>query len=56
MLLSALAIGYALCTYPRLDDGTLLMMCFAALNIALLSPVTLIALFPRLNWRTHGAA
>jgi hypothetical protein len=51
ILLSALAIGFALVTYPRLDDGTLLMISFAALNMALLCPVTFIALFPRWNWR-----
>jgi hypothetical protein len=52
--LSAAAIGFALITYPRLDDGTLLMIFFAALNIALLSPVTCVALFPRWNWRDSG--
>jgi hypothetical protein len=52
--LSAAAIGFALLTYPRLDDGTLLMIFFAALNIALLAPVTWIALFPRWNWRPPG--
>lgn len=52
--LSAAAIAFALLTYPRLDDGTLLMIFFAALNIALLAPVTWIALFPRWNWRTSG--
>jgi cellulose synthase (UDP-forming) len=57
ILLSAAAIAFALATYPRLDDGTLLMIFFAALNIALLLPVTLIALVPRLNWRSPlGAA
>jgi cellulose synthase (UDP-forming) len=57
MVLSAAAIVFALLTYPRLDDGTLLMMFFAALNIVLLMPVTWIALFPRSNWRgSHGAA
>ena len=52
--LSAAAIAFALLTYPRFDDGTLLMMFFAALNIALLTPVTFIALFPRWNWRAPG--
>jgi cellulose synthase (UDP-forming) len=52
--LSAAAIAFALATYPRLDDGTLLMIFFAALNIALLSPVTLVALVPRWNWRDAG--
>jgi hypothetical protein len=57
MALSAAAIAFALLTYPRLDDGTLLMMCFAALNIVLLTPVTWVALFPRWNWRPiDGAA
>jgi cellulose synthase (UDP-forming) len=51
IVLSAAAIVFALATYPRLDDGTLLMMSFAALNILLLAPVTFIALFPRWNWR-----
>ena len=55
--LSAAAIAFALLTYPRLDDGTLLMIFFAALNIALLTPVTAVGLFPRWNWRAeHGAA
>jgi cellulose synthase (UDP-forming) len=53
MLLSAAAIGFAVFTYPRFDDGTLLMIFFATLNIALLSPVTVIALFPRFNWRKN---
>lgn len=54
---SAAAIAFAVATYPRLDDGTLLMIFFAALNIVLLAPVTWIALFPRWNWRTPvGAA
>jgi cellulose synthase (UDP-forming) len=57
MALSASAIAFALVTYPRLDDGTLLMIFFAALNIALLTPVTWVALFPRFNWRqAHGPA
>jgi cellulose synthase (UDP-forming) len=51
IVLSAAAIAFALLTYARLDDGTLLMIFFAALNIALLLPVTWIALFPRWNWR-----
>ena len=59
--LSAAAIAFALLTYPRLDDGTLLMIAFAAINIALLTPVTWVALFPRWNWRgqaldVHGTA
>ncbi|HTM44627.1 MAG TPA: glycosyltransferase family 2 protein [Polyangiaceae bacterium] len=55
--LSASAIAFALLTYARLDDGTLLMMFFAGLNIALLLPVTWIAIFPRYNWRLpHGAS
>ncbi len=49
--LSAAAIAFALITYARLDDGSLLMIFFAALNIVLLAPVTWIALFPRFNWR-----
>jgi cellulose synthase (UDP-forming) len=57
MALSGAAIAFALLTYPRLDDGTLLMMFFAALNTALLVPVTVVGLFPRWNWRlAHGAA
>jgi cellulose synthase (UDP-forming) len=51
ILLSAAAIVFAVATYPRLDDGTLLMILFAALNIALLLPVTMVALVPRWNWR-----
>jgi hypothetical protein len=55
--LSAGAIAFALGTYPRLDDGTLLMIFFAALNIVLLAPVTFIALFPRWNWsKADGTA
>ena len=57
MALSAAAIAFALVTYPRLDDGTLLMIFFAALNIALLTPVTWVAFFPSWSWRSpHGAA
>ncbi|HXI60202.1 MAG TPA: glycosyltransferase family 2 protein [Polyangia bacterium] len=51
MVLSAAAIVFALATYPRLDDGSLLMIGFAALNIVLLTPITGIALFPGWNWR-----
>lgn len=55
--LSLAAVAFTLTTYPRLDDGTLLMIFFALLNVALLTPVTWIALFPRFNWRTpHGPA
>jgi cellulose synthase (UDP-forming) len=56
MLMSAAAIGFALLTYPRIDDGTLLMMFFAALNIALLTPVTWVALFPSFSWRDENGA
>lgn len=57
MLLSAAAIAFALLTYPRLDDGTWLMIFFAALNIVLLMPVTWVAFFPRFSWRpAYGAA
>lgn len=49
--LSAAAIAFAVSTYARLDDGSLLMIFFAALNIALLVPVSWIAVFPRWNWR-----
>jgi len=55
--LSAAAVVFALATYPRLDDGSRLMIGFAVLNIALLTPVTWVALFPRWNWRRpHGAS
>jgi cellulose synthase (UDP-forming) len=57
MFLSAAAVAFALITYPRIDDGTMLMICFACLNIVLLAPVTCVALFPRWNWRpVRGAA
>jgi hypothetical protein len=57
MVLSAAAVAFALLTYPRIDDGTMLMIFFACLNIVLLAPVTFVALFPRWNWRpVRGAA
>jgi len=54
--LSAAAIVFALATYARLDDGTWLMMGFAALNILTLAPITVLGLFPQLNGRGYGTA
>ncbi len=55
--LSAAAIAFALSTFARLDDGTWLMMGFAAVNIVTLAPVVLLGVFPQLNGRRpHGAA
>jgi cellulose synthase (UDP-forming) len=56
MALSAAAVLFALLTYPRIDDGSLLMMAFASLNIVLLAPVTAVALCPRWNWRIGDGA
>jgi cellulose synthase (UDP-forming) len=54
---SVAAVVFALLTYPRLDDGTLLMIFFASLNVLLLLPVSVIALVPGANWRSpRGAA
>jgi hypothetical protein len=44
ILLSAGAIAFACLTYPRIDDGTRLMIFFALLNIVTLIPVTWICL------------
>jgi len=52
IVLSLSAVSYAFLTYHRLDDGTLLMMAFALLNVLFLLPTTLVALFPSLNWRS----
>jgi cellulose synthase/poly-beta-1,6-N-acetylglucosamine synthase-like glycosyltransferase len=47
--LSVSAILWALLTYHRIDDGTLLMIFFAGLNTLLLAPVILVTIFPTLN-------
>jgi len=46
IVLSAAAIIFALLTYYRFDQGTILMMLFAGLNIITLTPSILWALFP----------
>jgi cellulose synthase (UDP-forming) len=54
--LSLAAIVFALCTYANIDDGTWLMMGFAAINVVTLAPVLAIGAFPRLNGGSHGTA
>lgn len=44
MAFSAAAIAYALITYPRIDDGTRLMIFFAAINIVTLAPTAVVCL------------
>jgi cellulose synthase (UDP-forming) len=56
MALSVAAIGFALSTYARIDDGAWLMIGFAAVNTTLLLPVTWIAAFPRWNWGARRGA
>lgn len=51
IVLSISAILWATFTYHRLDEGSLLMMGFATLNVIFLLPTTIVALFPSLNWR-----
>lgn len=55
ILLSVGAVLFGFFGYPRIEGGTALMMFFAVLNIAFLFPITVLAFFPRWNWRENHA-
>lgn len=52
---SLMAVAYAFFTYYRLDGGAWWMISLALLNVLVMVPVTVIALFPKYNWGSHDS-